>query len=205
MFLKDRALAEHFVGKRVGSELVNIVDDPSLPAGFGSYFFDHEGEPARPTVIVENGIFRGGLSDLMSAHELAVPRTGNGRRQDFSRKVYARMSNTFFARGSSTPDELIQGVRRGFLVTRLTHGMEDPKGWGIMLGARVAREIRDGRLTGRIFGPVGITGYVPDVLGSVNGVANDFVAAPGICGKGWKEYVPVSTGGPHIRFTARLT
>jgi TldD protein len=205
MFLKDRALAEHFVGKRVGSELVNIVDDPSLPQGFGSYFFDQEGELAKPTLVVEDGIFRRGLSDLMSAHLLDVPRSSNGRRQDFSRKTYARMSNTFFARGTGSREELIGGVKHGLLLEKLTHGMEDPKGWGIMLGIRIGREIREGRLTGRLFSPIGLTGYVPDVLASVDAVADDFSASPGICGKGWKEYVPISTGGPHIRFTARLS
>jgi TldD protein len=52
--------------------------------------------------------------------------------------------------------------------------------------------------------PVGITGYVPDVLASVDGVASDFIVDPGACGKGFKEFVPISTGGPHIRFRARL-
>jgi TldD protein len=205
MFLKDRALAEQFVGKRVGSDLVNIVDDPSLPGGFGSYFFDHEGQRASPTRIVENGIFVRGLSDLMSATLLKVPRSANGRRQDAGRKAYSRMSNTFFAAGSDSTEGLIQGIKRGYYLRNLTHGMEDPKGWGIMLVAHIGEEIKDGRLTGRLSSPIGITGYVPEVLGSVNGISGDFATLPGTCGKGWKENVPVSTGGPHIRFTARLS
>jgi TldD protein len=82
--------------------------------------------------------------------------------------------------------------------------MEDPKGWGIQVVAHIGEEIEDGRLTGRLHSPVGITGYVPDVLASVDGVAGDFIMGPGTCGKGHKELVPVSTGGPHIRFTAPL-
>ena len=97
-----------------------------------------------------------------------------------------------------------QQVDRGVYLTKLTHGMEDPKGWGMFLGALIGREIRAGKLTGKLFSPVGITGYVPDVLASVDGVAGDFTTRPAGCGKGHKEYVPVSTGGPHIRFRARL-
>lgn len=205
MFLKDRALAEQFLGKRVGSDMVNIIDDPSLAGGFGSYFFDHEGQLASPTHIVEKGIFTRGLSDLMSATQLKVPRSANGRRQDPGRKAYARMSNTFFAAGSGTVENLIEGIQNGFYLRNLSHGMEDPKGWGILLVAHVGEEIKDGRRTGRLCSPIGITGYVPDVLASVDGVAGDFVTRPGTCGKGWKEYVPISTGGPHIRFTARLS
>jgi TldD protein len=204
MFVKQRALAAKFIGKRVGSDFVNIVDDPSLPKAFGSYFFDDEGVLAGPTNIVVKGIFERGLSDLMSATALGVTRSANGRRQDFRRKCYARMSNTFFTTGKSSVEELIDGVKQGYLLTKLSHGMEDPKGWGIMVVAQIGQEIKDGKLTGRYANPVGITGYVPDVLGTVDGVSSDFVPDPGFCGKGFKEFVPVSTGGPHIRFRARL-
>jgi TldD protein len=140
----------------------------------------------------------------MSATLLEVPRTANGRRQDATRKAYARMSNTFFTAGEDSVESLIGGVKRGLYLRKLTHGMEDPKGWGIQLVAHIGEEIEDGRLTGRLHSPAAITGYVPEVLGSVDGVANDFFAGTGTCGKGHKEFIPVSTGGPHIRFTARL-
>jgi len=205
MFVKDRALAERYVGKRVGSDFVNIYDDPSLPGAFGSYFFDHEGQPASSTEIVRQGIFLRGLSDQMSARALGIARSANGRRQDFSRKVYARMSNTCFARGETPLGELIGGVEHGYLLQKLTHGMEDPKGWGIQLGVKIGREIKKGQLTGTIVSPVGITGFVPDVLGSIDGTASDFKTDTGWCGKGHKEYVPVSTGGPHLRFRAQLS
>jgi TldD protein len=205
MFVKDRALAEEYVGRRVGSDLVNILDDPSLEGGYGSYFFDHEGRRSAPTHIVADGIFERGLTDLMSATELGVPRSANGRRQDVTRKAYARMSNTFFAPGTSSVDELVGTMKRGLLVEKFTHGMEDPKGWGILVTAHVGHEIVDGKRTGKLVTPVGITGYVPDVLGSVDGVADDFLTVPASCGKGHKEFVSVSTGGPHVRFTARVS
>lgn len=205
MFVKDRALAEEFMGKRVGSDLVNILDDPSLPGSYGGYFFDQEGVRARPTQIVENGIFLRGLSDLMSWSRLGGERTANGRRQDFGHKAYARMSTTFFAPGESTKEELIEGVGHGYLLETFTHGMEDPKGWGILVGAHIGREIKDGKLTGRLVNRVGITGYVPDVLASVDGASSDFTVVPGTCGKGHKEFVPVASGGPHLRLRARLS
>jgi TldD protein len=205
MFVKGRALAEQYLGERVGSDLVDILDDPSLDGSYARYFFDHEGVPARPTRIVESGIFVQGLSDLMSWSRLGGSRTANGRRQDFGRKTYARMSTTFFAPGSSTRAALIEGVEHGYLLEKFTHGMEDPKGWGILVGAHIGREIRNGKLTGRIANRIGLTGYVPDVLASVDGVSNDFTVVPGTCGKGHKEFVPVASGGPHLRLTARLS
>ncbi len=103
MFLKERARAAYFIDRTVGSSLVNIVDDPSRPGAYGSYFFDDEGRMASPTQIVENGIFRRGITDFYSATALDIPRSANGRRQDYSRKAYARMSNTYFEAGTSSP------------------------------------------------------------------------------------------------------
>jgi TldD protein len=46
MFLKERARARDYVGKPVASPLVDLYEDPTLPGGNGSYFFDDEGQPA---------------------------------------------------------------------------------------------------------------------------------------------------------------
>jgi len=204
MFIKQRAKAAHFIDKVVGSSLVNIYDDPSRTAEYGSYFFDDEGYMAAPTQIVENGVFRRGITDLYSANALGIPRSANGRRQDYSRKVYARMSNTYFGPGTSTLDEMIAQVDHGIYLDKVSSGMEDPQGWGIQITCRYGHEIKNGKITDRVFAPIGISGYVPDVLQSVTAVSDDMDFSGGTCGKGHKENVPVSTGGPHLLLRARL-
>jgi len=204
MFLKDRARSKEYLGKPIGSPLVNIIDDPSYPGGHGSYFFDDEGQLATPTQIIRDGVFERGMSDLFSAHSLGVPRSANGRRESFERKVYARMSNTFFARGDTPVAAMIEGVEKGVYLVTMSSGMEDPKGWGMQVTSHYGEEIRKGKLTGRMFSPVGITGYVPDILQSVSQVGDDFALTGGTCGKGHKEWAPVSSGGPHLRLKARL-
>ncbi len=204
MFLKHRARSEQYLGKKIASPLVDIVDDPSCPGGLGSYFFDDEGQLASPTHIIRQGIFERGLSDLFSAHRLKVPRSANGRRESFERKVYARMSNTFFARGDTPVEDMIASVEQGVYLQHSSSGMEDPKGWGMQVTSHYGEEIRKGKLTGRVFAPVGITGYVPDILQSVTAVGNDFALSGGTCGKGHKEWAPVSAGGPHLKLKARL-
>jgi TldD protein len=204
MFLKERARSADYLGRRVGSDLVTIIDDPTVPGGYGGYYVDDEGQPAGPTVIIRDGIFLRGLTDLYSATRLGIPRSANGRRESVHRKAYARMSNTFFARGQSTREELLESLDDGLLVCRALNGMEDPKGWGIQIWTNFAREYRDGRPTGVLYAPVAMTGYVPDVLADVSMVASDFEITPGTCGKGWKEYVPNGAGGPHIRTRLRL-
>jgi TldD protein len=204
MFVKERARAAEYVGQRVGSELVNIFDDPTIPAGYGSYFVDDEGQLASGTTIIRNGVFQRGITDLYSATRLGIPRSANGRRESVQRKAYARMSNTFFGAGTSTLDELISGLDDGLLVCRAINGMEDPKGWGIQIWSHFAREIKHGQLTGTIYSPIALTGYVPDLLADVSGLSDTVEFASGSCGKGWKEIVPVGSGGPYLRTRCRL-
>ena len=50
-----------------------------------------------------------------------------------------------------------------------------------------------------------LTGYVPDLLGSISMVSNDYESfGNGACGKGYKELVKVSDGGPYLKARARL-
>jgi predicted Zn-dependent protease len=204
MFLKERARAAHFIDKMVGSPLVNIYDDPSLAGAYGSYFFDDEGQLAAPTAIVEQGVFKRGITDLYSATALNIPRSANGRRQDFSRKAYARMSNTFFGSGDTPLPDLFAQVENGIYLEKVSSGMEDPQGWGIQVTCHYGREIKHGQVTKRMFAPIAITGYVPDVLQTVSAVGNDFALDAGGCGKGHKELVLVTSGGPHLLMKARL-
>lgn len=204
MFVKGRAKAKEYLGKRVGSALVNIYDDPSIEGGFGSYFFDDQGTISKKTQIVENGIFKRGLTDLFSYVNLKTERSANGRRESYKRKVYARMSNTFFGKGDKKVSDMILNLKNGIFIEKVEGGMEDPKGWGMQVNALVGREIKNGKFTGKIFSPIIITGYVPDILMSITECSDSFELDSGGCGKGHKEIVPVSTGGPHLRLKARL-
>jgi TldD protein len=204
MFLKERARGAAFIGHRVGSDLVTIVDDPTVPGGYGSYFVDDEGQVATPTCIIERGVLQRGLSDLYSAARLGIPRSANGRRESFARKAYARMSNTFFATGTATREAVLASLDDGLLLCQASSGMEDPKGWGIQVSTHYAREYKGGKPTGVLYAPISLTGYVPDVLQHVSLVADDLELHAGGCGKGWKEYIPVGDGGPHLRTRVRL-
>ncbi len=206
MFVKDRALAKNCVGTQVASELVTMKDGAATSyEDVASYFFDDEGNPASDTVIIDRGILVSGICDGVSAARLGVRPTGNGRRESVDHKVYTRMTNTFFTEGTSRPEDMIASVKEGLLLDCPTSGMEDPKNWGIQCMVSFGREIRDGRLTGRVFGPIVLTGYVPDLLKSIS-MISDTVGhcGSGACGKGWKEWVKVSDGGPYIKARIRL-
>ncbi len=205
LYVRQRALSQQYIGKPVASTIVNMFDDPSLVEESGGFFFDDEGALSTPTHIIRNGILERGLTDLASAHKLKLSRSANGRRESFERKAYARMTNTFFDNGKSSKEEVIASVQKGLYLRYATNGMEDPQAWGIQVEGLWAEEILNGKLTGKIYSPVIMTGFVPDLLKSISMVGNDrYIAGLGMCGKGHKEWVKNTTGGPHLKMKARL-
>ena len=205
MFVKDRALAKEYVGKYVASPIVNMRDGAASALSAGSYFFDDEGVLAGDTQIIRDGILVTGISDLSSALELGTAPTGNGRRESSRRKAYARMTNTFIEPGKDRLEDMIASIDHGYYVCECDNGMEDPKNWAIQCVAKYAIEIRDGKLTDNWFSPVIISGYVPDLLKSISMVSSDCkIVGAGMCGKGYKEWVRVSDGGPCVKARAKL-
>jgi TldD protein len=205
MFLKKRARGADYLDKPVASPLVDLYDSPALPGQAASFFFDHEGELAGETRIIEKGILKRGLTDLNSAMRLGLPRSANGRRESFDHKVYARMTNTYFGAGQDRFEAMVASIEDGFYLNHPSNGMEDPQGWGIQLEGFYSEEIKQGRLTGKVFSPVIITGYVPDLLQSISMVGDRVeINGLGMCGKGHKEWVKVTDGGPYLKLRARL-
>jgi TldD protein len=215
--LRGAARASQFVGQRVGSDLVNIVDFGGLPGKNGSIFFSDDGVLAdAPVVLVKDGILQPTMmTDVYSYASMAgfmpgLRLSANGRLERYDHPVYARMTNTYFVppsaeAGGMTREDLVADTDRGVLIEKMTSGMEDPLGWGVQLQALRGREIDGGKLTGRLYYQVGLTGYVPDVLASVDGVTTDlWLESGGTCGKGQKEYVRTATGGPYVRCRMKL-
>ncbi len=207
MFVKNRAKAKDYIGKAVASPVTEMHDGAKAATQVSSYLFDDEGTLASDTCIIKNGILQTGMCDLLSALSLGIKPTGNGKRESFERKAYTRMTNTFFSVGNATLDEMIKSVEKGYLLEGYFSGMEDPKNWGIQCAVEKGREIINGKLTGKIVGPIFLTGYVPTLLSSISMISNsgDFsLCGGGYCGKGYKELVRVSMGGSYIKATGRL-
>ena len=204
MFVKDRAQAREFIGEYVASELVTMHDGSAVQQA-ATMFFDDEGTLTGDTVIIDKGVLKTGMCDALSAARLGTAPTGNGRRESYERKAYTRMTNTYFQGGDATPEEMIASIEDGFLLECPSSGMEDPKNWGIQCMVTTAKEIKNGKLTGKIYSPIVLTGYVPDLLKSVTMMSKTPVlSGSGYCGKGYKEWVKVSDGGPYMKARIRL-
>ena len=204
-FVKDRALAKEYVGKYVASPICNMRDGAASTVSAASYFFDDDGVLAGDTQIIKDGILVTGISDLASAVQLGTAPTGNGRRESARRKAYSRMTNTFFESGHDKLEEMIASIDHGYLLFETDNGMEDPKNWAIQCVAQYGIEIRDGKLTDNYVSPVVMSGYVPDLLKSISMVSDRIkITGSGMCGKGYKEWVRVSDGGPALKVRVKL-
>ena len=205
MFVKNRAIAKDHMQEKIASDITDMYDGTDQVTDTASYYFDDEGVLSGTTQILKKGYLVSGMNDLLSAMRLNVKPTGNGRRESFERKAYTRMTNTYFGEGTNTLEEMIASVKYGFLISNGQSGMEDPKHWGIQCVLSRASEIKDGKLTGKVFTPVILTGFVPDLLANISMVGKDVVTnGNGMCGKGYKEWVVVSDGGPYIKTKVRL-
>ena len=205
MFVKNRALGAEYIGKRVGSELCTMHEGALCAENVTSYAFDDEGTPAGDVTEIDRGILKTGICDALSALRLGVQPTGNGKRENFEHKVYTRMTNTMFDSGTDSLEDMIASIDSGYLLEGMESGMEDPKHWGIQCIIKMGREIKNGKLTGKVVAPIIMTGYVPDLLGGISMVSpHREVFGSGGCGKGYKEWVKVADGGPYLKTKARL-
>lgn len=219
---RSKAWELHHSGEKVGNQHATILNNPAAfsngefgYAAWGSYFFDEEGWLASSQVLLDQGTLKEPMTNLTSALRLGVPRTANGKRENWSHGVYSRQTNTYFSAGDSTLEDLISKMGDGFLATEPAGGMEDPKGMGIQVGISFLLEVKNGKRTGKFLkGPAGgdiqLTGYVPDVLNSIidkskiefNSNQPDRVQHPfndaGGCGKYHKEFVYAGCGGPYM-------
>ncbi|MBQ2597332.1 MAG: TldD/PmbA family protein, partial [Oscillospiraceae bacterium] len=173
MFVKNRALGKEYIGKRVGSDQVTMHEGALCARDVSSYAFDDEGTLAGDVIEIDRGILKTGICDALSALRLGIAPTGNGKRQNFEHKVYTRMTNTVFDSGTDTLEDMIASVKKGYLLEGMESGMEDPKHWGIQCIIKMGREIKDGKLTGKVVAPIIMTGYVPDLLGNISMRSSD--------------------------------
>ena len=196
--VKGRSFLTGLVGKTIGTELVSMVDDGTLKGPSGSIPFDSEGTPSSRSMIIENGVFKGYLHTLETAMLMGVQPTGNGRAQDYNRRVFARMTTTFFDKGDWKDEEIVEDTKDGLFITKFTSGMEDVVGGGVQATALKGYIIKNGEKT-QLVRRLSMAGKVLELLKTVDAVGDNLTFSGGTCGKGEEDLIPVSSGGPHMR------
>ncbi len=196
--VKKRSFLTGAVGKQVANDQITMVDDGTLEGAYGSMVFDDEGTPSSRTTIIKNGIYTGYMHDLETAAEMGVKSTGNGRAQDFGRRMWVRMTNTFFEAGKWSLEEMLEEVKDGVMTDKMISGMEDPVGGGFEAKSLRGFLIEHGKVT-KMVRQLTLTGNALEILRTTDAVGNKVVLDGGHCGKGTEDFVPVTSGGPYCR------
>jgi PmbA protein len=151
-------------GKRIGSDLVTIVDDGYDPAGL-PLPFDFEGVAKQRVSLLEAGVCRDVVYDAQTAARDGVASTGHGLPAPNPWGPFPL--NMVMSAGSTSRDELIGGLDRGLLVTRFHYtNPVHPK------LALVTGMTRDGTFLvegGRIVGPVKNLRFTQSYLAALAG------------------------------------
>lgn len=184
----------------VAPEFLVAYDSGAEPGEWGSDGVDDEGTPTRRTTIIENGRLTSFLYDLLRARKDGVPSTGNGRRESFRHLPIPRMTNTYFANGNATPDELIEGTEHGLYAVSFGGGQVEPATGDFVFGVSEGYLIENGKVTKPVRGAT-LIGNGLEALKLIDGVAADLSIATGFCGKGGQR-VPAGVGQPHVRIQA---
>ena len=187
------------IGKRVAGEKCTVVDDGSMPSRRGSINVDDEGNGTQKTVLIENGILKGYLSDKLSSRLMGIHNTGNGRRESYQHIPMPRMTNTYMLAGTDEPADIIRSVKRGLFAANFGGGQVDITSGKFVFSASEAYLIEDGQITAPVRNAT-LIGNGPDALTRVSMVGHDLQLDEGIgtCGKDGQS-VPVGVGIPTIK------
>lgn len=172
---------------KYGSEHVTITADATIPGGLGSFGYDDEGVQAQRSYIVKNGLFVGYLMNRQTAAELGLRSNGAARADSWSHLPIIRMTNINLLPGRFTLDQLIAGVDYGFLLDTNKSWSIDDLRLNFQFATEIAYEIKDGKLTGRIFKNPVYFDITPKFWNKCDGVADEnFWHVWGVpnCGKG---------------------
>lgn len=172
---------------KYGSEHVNVVADATVPGGLGTFGYDDEGIKAQCTPIITKGIFKGFLSSRDTAPVINQVSNGTSRASSWGRIPIVRMTNINLLPGDKTLDELFAGIENGlYLKTNKSWSIDDRR-LNFQFATEIAFEIKNGKLTGKIYKNPIYTGITPEFWGSCDGVGNEdlwvFYGTPN-CGKG---------------------
>jgi TldD protein len=184
------------LGKKVANEKFTMVDDGTLPCFRGTTNYDDEGTQMKRNVLIQDGVLVKFMTDILSAKQLKMERTGNGRRESFRNIPIVRMTNTFIDRGQDKPEEILASTQSGLYVQSLSGGSVNPTDGVFNFTCREAYLIENGKKTTPVKGAT-LIGNCLDVIQGIDAVGDDLDFGPGICGKG--QAAEVAAGQPTVR------
>ena len=184
------------INKQIAHKSVSAVDEGISNHAFGSLSMDDEGMEPQNTLLIEDGILKRFLSDRAGSLRTGHPRTGSGRRQNYSFAAASRMRNTYIKQGNFSPDELIESIDNGLYCKSMGGGSVGPTGQ-FNFSVEEGYLIKNGNLDKPVKGAT-LIGEAKEILPRISMCANDLDLAAGFCGS-VSGSVNVTVGQPHIK------
>ncbi len=186
------------LGQRIASDIVTAVDDGTLPGEWGTITFDDEGTPSQRNVLIENGVLKTYLVDLLGSRRMdGHPLTGSSRRQDYTFAPTSRMTNTFFAEGNDDEEEMIATMGEGLFAARMGGGSVNPLTGEFNFAVTEGYWVRDGRIISPVRGAT-LIGKGAEVLMKIDRIGRHMWMGQGMCGS-LSGSIPTNVGQPRIR------
>lgn len=188
------------IGEVVASDQCTIIDQGDLPNERGSVNIDDEGSRSGKSVLIENGVLRTYMFDLITANHFDQPSL-NGRRESFRDIPLPRMTNTFMLPGKYSEDEIIKNTKKGVYAKNYSGGQVDISSGDFVFSVTEGYLVENGALSCPIKGAT-LIGNGPEILKRVVMVGNDLVISGGkwTCGKEGQS-VPVGVGMPTVKLS----
>ena len=193
------------LGEQIGSENLNVFDDPTTEQSLGWYDFDDEGVQTQKTSLIENGILKNHMQNRETAVDFDTLPTGNMRATNYRFMPLIRMACTCIEAGDWNPDEMIKEVKNGYLISNWKVPSIDMKRYNWSISAQYAQKIENGEVTD-LLRDVIVVGVAPEFFSSIDACGKDFTIRPVTnCGKGDPmQSMIMGNGGPSIRGEATV-
>jgi TldD protein len=187
-------------GTKIGSNELNVIDDPTIPSSLGWYKYDDEGVPATKKLLIKEGILCEHLQSRETATIFDTKPNSSMRAAGYSFMPLVRMACTCIEPGDWSPDEMIKEVKNGYLICNMKIPSIDMMRYNWSISCQYAQRIENGEL-GELLRDVIVMGNSPEFFESIDARGKDFQVRPITnCGKGDPmQIMRMGNGGPHIR------
>ncbi|MCC6013773.1 MAG: TldD/PmbA family protein [Candidatus Verstraetearchaeota archaeon] len=190
---------KNMIGRKIGSSLLNISDDPTIENSYGFYLYDDEGVEARKKKLIYEGRINEFLHNRETAYEFGINSNASARASSYSREPIIRMSNTFIEPGDYSFEELIEDIKNGIYIKSYEEWNIDDIRWNHRYVGLEAYLIENGELKYPIREPV-IEATTELLFSSIDAIGKNLEFQAAICGKGEPDQgIEVWTGGPCLR------
>ena len=193
------------IGEKIGSENLNVFDDPTIKESLGWYYFDDEGVKTEKTNLVEKGVLKNHMQNRETSKVFNTRPTGNMRATNYRYMPLIRMACTCIGNGNQKVEEIIKDVKNGYYISNMKIPSIDMKRYNWSISCQYAQKIENGKITD-LQRDVIVMGTAPEFFNSIDACGNDFTVRPITnCGKGDPmQSMIMGNGGPTIRGTATV-